>query len=645
MAWFDVQSASMQFERFPSAGRSAWRLSGGCLGILVVVVCCLAGCGRRDPGLRPEPNPGTLRQLEQGELIGSIAENGAHVWRGIPFAKPPVGADRWRAPQPQEPWEGIHQALDSGPPCVQANGFLGSDPNAAELAEGEAAGNEDCLRLNVFAPAFAAREVPSAEKALPVMVWIHGGGNTVGSAAIYDGSVLAQQQRVIVVTTNYRLGMLGWFSHAALGGEGVKADDASGNYGSLDLIRSLEWVRDNITAFGGDPRRVTIFGESAGGRNVMSLLASPPAKGLFHRAISQSGSTSTSSVESARNLHDDPEQPGHEFSSGEVLLSLLQADGRAADRDQALLLVAEMSPDAVAEFLRGNSPSELLDAYATDGMGGMYRMPQVIRDGHVFPKAQLLERFRRRGAYNAVPVIVGSNRDESKLFLMGASDAVARFVGIPLWFKDERNYDVMAQYQSLAWKAGGVDEPAAALRGSQGPTVYAYRFDWDEEPTVLWIDFSSLLGAAHGLEIPFVFGTLTLMGAEPVIFDDDRMPAARTLSNRMMSYWAEFAYSGDPGRGRGGDLLPWHAWEPSSAAAPRFMIFDTEIDGGLRMSSDSVTLESVVERAQVDPLFKDQRERCEFYYDLAVGSERFGEAEYSAVPCGEYPLADFPWDD
>ncbi len=635
----------MHCERFPILRRSNWRLSGGCLGILVAVAYCAIGCDGRESGPPSEPNPGTRRQIAQGELVGSIAENGAHVWRGVPFAAPPVGADRWRAPHPPEPWDGTHLAVDSGPPCIQANGILGVDPDAAELDAGEAAGSEDCLRLNVFAPAFALGEVPPAGKSLPVMVWIHGGGNTLGSATVYDGSILAQQQRVIVVTTNYRLGMMGWFSHAALAGKGVGAADASGNYGTLDLIRALEWVRDNIAAFGGDPGRVTVFGESAGGLNVLSLLGSPRAKGLFHRAISQSGGTRTSTVASARNFRDDPEEAGHDFSSGEVLLSLLQADGSAVDRDQALPLLAEMSPDAVAEYLRGKSPSELLSCYEASGMGGMYRMPQLIRDGHVFPKVPLLERFRRRGAHNAVPVIVGSNRDESKLFLMGTSDAVARFVGVPLWFKDERRYDVMAQYQSLAWKASGVDEPAAALRDSQGPTVYAYRFDWDEEPTVLWLDFSSLLGAAHGLEIPFVFGTLTLMGAEEIIFDEDRIPAARTLSNRMMSYWAEFAYSGDPGRGRGGDLLPWHAWEPSSAAAPRFMIFDTEIDGGLRMSSDSVTLESVVERAQADPLFRDQRERCEFYRELTIRNERFGEAEYSAVPCGEYPLVDFPWDD
>ena len=133
----------------------------------------------------------------------------------------------------------------------------------------------------------------------------------------------------------------------------------------------------------------------------------------------------------------------------------------------------------------------------------------------------------------AVPVIVGSNRDESKLFLLGVSDAVARLAGIPLWFKDERRYDMMAKYQSLAWKANGVDEPAAALRDSQGPTVFAYRFDWDEEPTILWLDFSSLLGAAHGLEIPFVFGTLTLMGAESIVFDDGEARESGTQEQRL----------------------------------------------------------------------------------------------------------------
>jgi para-nitrobenzyl esterase len=611
---------------------------------LALVVACL-GCGRGEPPPAPESNPVTRRLLTDGTLVGGIAENGAHVWRGIPFAAPPLGDLRWRAPRPPEPWKGELVALDHpGPACIQVNGVLGG-AHAADLPEGEPAGSEDCLRLNVFAPAFSPGEVPTGDERLPVMLWIHGGGNTVGSAGIYDGSLLAQKHRLIVVTTNYRLGMMGWFSHASLAADAASADDASGNFGTLDVIRALEWLRDNVASFGGDSERVTVFGESAGGLNVMSLLASPRAQGLFHRAIAQSGGTGSSSLADARNPHDDPDAPGDAHSSGEVLLALLQADERAGDREQARRLVAEMSAADVARYLRGKTPAELLSAYATDGMGGMYRMPQLIRDGHVLPTAPLLEGFRRPGAYNAVPVILGSNRDESKLFLLATSDAVARFAGIPLWFKDERRYDMTAQYQSLAWKASGVDDPAVALRGSQGPTVYAYRFDWDEEPKVLWLDFSRLLGAAHGLEIPFVFGSMALMGAEPLVFDEDRMPAARTLSDRMMSYWAEFAYSGDPGRGRGGDLLPWHAWEPSAAAAPRFMIFDTEIDGGLRMSSDSVTLESVVERAQADPQFSDQRERCEFYRGLVVNEERFGEDDYAAMPCGDHSLADFPWDD
>ncbi|GAG16719.1 unnamed protein product, partial [marine sediment metagenome] len=260
------------------------------------------------------------------------------------------------APRPPEPWEGVREALVSGPPCVQVNGILGVDPSAADLDEGEAAGSEDCLGLNVFAPAFPPGEVPVAGERLPVMVWIHGGGNTVGSAAIYDGGTLAQKHRVIVVTTNYRLGALGWFSHAAIAPAGTNPDDASGNYGTLDQIRALEWVRENIASFGGDPNRVTVFGESAGGRNVLSLVASPRASGLFHRAISQSGGTRTSSLSSARNLHDAADVPGHEFSSGEVLLSLLRADGRAEDRDSARRALAGMTPESVADYLRSKTP-------------------------------------------------------------------------------------------------------------------------------------------------------------------------------------------------------------------------------------------------------------------------------------------------
>jgi para-nitrobenzyl esterase len=274
----------------------------------------------------------------------------------------------------------------------------------------------------------------------------------------------------------------------------------------------------------------------------------------------------------------------------------------------------------------------------------MYDVPQLIRDGHVLPSEPIVERFRRPGAYNAVPVIFGSNRDENKLFMLAGSDAVARIGPVPLWLKDERRYDLMAHYQSLAWKAGGVDEPARAVRASQGPTVFAYRFDWDEEPKLLWLDFSKLLGAAHGLEIPFVFGRLTFVGAERVIFDDARRPAAEELSRQMVSYWSQFADTGDPGRGRAGDLPRWSAWDASAPDAPRFMILDTEADGGLRMSSDAVTNADVIARAEADTRFRDQRERCELYHALVRWGRNMTPEQYAEGSCRDYPLDAFPWE-
>jgi len=635
------RTSSLRSSVFPSGAARAG-VARACL-LALAAWSAVAGCERGADEPPPSQDPSSLRRLAQGELVGFRSGEGAHAWRGIPFAEPPVGELRWRAPRPPEPWQGVREALGFSPPCVQFAGRIGAVPGRPEAPAGDPSGSEDCLHLNVFAPRFEPGAVPRGEARLPVMLWIHGGGNTIGTSATYDGSVLASEQRLIVVTSNYRLGVFGWLSHPALGGPGASADDRSGNYGTLDLVRALEWIRDNISVFGGDPGRVTVFGESAGGRNVFSLLASPRAKGLFQRAISQSGGTGTLTLDRARRFRDDPETPGEEHSSGEMLLSLLERDGRAADRAAAVATLGAMPSAEVAAYLRGHSAYEILGLFEGSRMGGMYDVPQLFRDGRVLPDEPIPERFRRPGAYNAVPVILGSNRDENKLFMLESSDAVARVSRIPVLLKDERRYDLMAHYRSLAWKARGVDEPAGALRASQGPTVFAYRFDWDEEPKFLWLDFSKLLGAAHGLEIPFVFGSLSFAGADRIIFDDARRPAAEELSQRMMSYWSEFAHSGDPGRGRAGDLPHWRAWDASAPDSPRFMILDTESDGGLRMSSDAVTQEDVVARAEADPRFRDQRERCELYRLLVRWGRSISPEQYAAGNCRDYPLDAYPW--
>ena len=188
--------------------------------------------------LSGEADPDTRRTLTQGEVVGFVHENGAHAWLGIPFAAPPVGELRWRAPRPPAPFDGTFEATAFGPSCPQfappGGGRSGDD--------GVATGEEDCLHLNVYAPPFAPEAVPRGGARLPVMVWIHGGGNTIGDAVLYDGTLIATRGNVVVVTVHYRLGVFGWLSHPALRDEGTTADDRSGNYGTLDLVRTLEVV-------------------------------------------------------------------------------------------------------------------------------------------------------------------------------------------------------------------------------------------------------------------------------------------------------------------------------------------------------------------------------------------------------------------
>ena len=248
------------------------------------------------------------REPPAGPVRGFISTAGALAWQGIPFAKAPLGALRWRAPQPLDPWTETREALAFGSPCVQLPVNMegsGIDPNAPY-------GSEDCLFLNIYRPDTA--DDPSDP--LPVMVWIHGGGNSIGEASQFDGSRLAISQNVVVVTINYRLGPLGWFLHPQVTGTGESEADRAGNYGNLDQIAALQWVQANIATFGGNPANVTIFGESAGGRNVITLLLSPTANGLFHRAISQSGYSYFPEAEVAERLHP--------YSSERIVNALLE---------------------------------------------------------------------------------------------------------------------------------------------------------------------------------------------------------------------------------------------------------------------------------------------------------------------------------
>jgi para-nitrobenzyl esterase len=589
------------------------RALGSILATALLVACSLGGASSPAPPEKSQPAPHTRRTLDSGDVLGSEGTYGGDEWRGIPYARSTAGELRWRAPQPPEPWSGVREALADGSPCPQ----LASPFGGRSLEEGTVLGSEECLFLNVFAPRFERGAVPTGDARLPVMVWIHGGGNTIGEAGFYDGGNLAVKGNVIVVAVNYRLGLFGWLRHAALAGPGASADDRSGNFGTLDLVRALEWVQQNAAAFGGDPRRVTIFGESAGGGNVFSLIASPRAAGLFHRAIVQSGGTWTHSTAQAERLADDG---GHAASSAELAIKLMLADGSAADTAAAHARLASLAPADLATYLRGKSQAELLAA-VDSRFAGMYDATDLIRDGHVLPTDEIHARLEHKGGYNAVPIVLGTNRDESKLFMFGDPKLVRRWFWLFPARRDPERYERSAEYQSLLWKVRGADMPATAMRRTQGPSVFVYRFDWDEEPSSIFADLPALIGAAHAVEIPFVFGHFQFGRLGNAMFTEENLAAREALSEAMVSYWSEFAYTGDPGSGRHGDLPRWTPWNDASADADKFIVLDTQADGGLRMAKGSLTRDALLARLEQDERFASHDSRCVVFGDVA----RFGD--------------------
>jgi len=611
--------------------------------LLLAVLGCTA-CQHAREAIIPDTafaaDPSSARTLAQGRILGVADSKDTQGWVGIPFAEPPVGPRRWRAPLPPAPWQGVREATKFGGPCVQFAGRL-----AGSKAEpGTVIGSEDCLTLNVWAPRFDADKVPTGSERLPVMVWIHGGGNTLGTASFYAiARNLAAEQHVIIIAPNYRLGVFGWFHNPAIYGEGSTPEDRSGNYGTLDLIRALEWVKENAAAFGGDPGNVTLFGESAGGMNVFSLLVSPRAKGLFHRAISQSGMPTSASLTEASHLVDDAE-PGREGSSGEILVRLFQLDGLAKDRAEAKAKLAAMSAQELSRYLYSKTPKELLSPFNNGTQTfGMYRVPNILRDGVVLPKEPFLEVLSDSTRYNAVPTILGTNRDEMKLFMAGNPEYVGKFLGVIPQIKDVARYNRVAAYLTDTWKVIGADLPASRMRAAQGPSVYAYRFDWDEEPMRGPVDMSVLLGAAHGVEIPFIFREFQadLFGVN----SEANLAGRKELSAKMASYWTEFAKTGSPGRGRDGSLLEWKPWDSSSASAERLMIFDTTAGGGTRMSSEELTLNALTERLSQDPAFKDKPvERCKQFAQMLqflVGTGGWHPEDFKTLGgglCREYSV-------
>ena len=545
-------------------------------------------------------------------------ENNTFAWKGIPFAKPPIGELRWKAPKDASAWNGTLEAIEFKSACFQGSSMIQGD------GEGKWSGNEDCLYLNVWTPQLTEDQLENNQEKLPVMMWIHGGGNTTGSAHVYDPSLLVSKHNVVVVTIHYRMGPLGWFRHPALETPDSSRADISGNYGTLDTIKALEWINKNIKYFGGDPGNVTVFGESAGGHNAAAIFASPLAEGLYHKVIVQSGIMSSSSIEAAESYL--PESGIAPSRSGlEAFNHILVANKSAANLIEAKKIQDEMTLEEIRTILYEQSPDVLLQSSfdARPKRGGMTR---VFPDGHVILKGGIEEAFNN-SSLRRVPIISGTNKDENKFFnalnrnfvKWGPATGLYKTVGVdemPLEIIDPEYYDAISFYGSSFWKQRAVDTPARKLILSGHTDTYAYRFDWDELSTINDIDLSKLIGAAHALEILFVFGTFDSFIVKNFLFGDDAYPAGKKLSEQIQSYWAEFAYTGNPGRGREGNLPLWTSW--SNQEGDKYLVLDSENDKGVFMSDIEYTQDYLLNRIASDSRLNN-KEKCETLFGLSYG--------------------------
>jgi para-nitrobenzyl esterase len=492
--------------------------------------------------------PAVVR-VDSGQLQGAV-DDGVASYKGIPFAAPPVGELRWRPPQPAAQWTGVRQATEFGADCMQ--GRFGPPP--APGAPPVPAPSEDCLFLNVWRPASA-----EAGAKLPVMVWIYGGGFMFGSSAmpLTSGTQFAKQG-VILVAANYRVGRFGFFAFPALSRE--HPEEPKGNYAYMDQIAALNWLQKNIAAFGGDPKNVTIFGFSAGGVSVHNLLTMPMARGLFQKAIVESGG-SRDSVLTARPMSKDGVDPNYPVSAETIGINFARSMG-IEGTDQAAL--AKLRALSAEQILRGAParPGVSIPSYETT----------PILDGKLITEtAETAYKARRQPR---VPLMLGSNSADTAGNRIKATTKEQFFARFGQWSAQAKAaYDPdgstdLATLISRANDDFGQAEPArfaARAFAAIGSPVYLYRFSYVQ--TAMRERLRA--GTPHGGEIAFVFGTLGTGGFGP----PPPPPTAedQAVSRMAQSYWVNFARTGDP---NGAGLPVWPRYDPS-----KDLIFEFHPDG------------------------------------------------------------------
>lgn len=484
--------------------------------------------------------------ISTGQLSGSLTPDGVAVFKNIPFAQAPVGELRWKEPLPAKSWTGVRDVSTFGPACSQS-GHLNSTSS------------EDCLQLNVWTPTWPMKSH------VPVLVWFHGGGNTAGSGVepLFNGESFARRG-VVLVTSNYRLGVFGFFSHPDLSKE--SAHRSSGNYGLLDQIQALRWVQQNIALFGGNPSNVTIIGESAGAADVNTLIASPLTKGLFVRAIAESGPAG------AQTPLADAEQRNVKF-----------AESLGITGNQAL---AKLRAIPEAELL---SKVEAEPSPAGPMMG-------IVVDGWVVPEAPT--KIYAKGHEQKVALLIGNNSQEMQggpggrgpATTADLSQLISQRFG-PLADRARALYgldgggapqpdpeigNVLTQWTTdSAFRCGTIQE--LVWHTAAGNTAYEYQFSRS-------VHGKETLGAAHASEIPFVFGTLAVWQKTHNYNDSDQEYALM-----MQEYWSNFAKTGNPNRA---GLLDWPTFDPNARGYIDFTDAGPVVKEGLRQQVCSLFMEN-----------------------------------------------------
>jgi para-nitrobenzyl esterase len=575
-----------------STPRPQWRARfaacAAALSLPLLLAACGGGGGAATTSQLESRNldGGLVRTTHLGDVRGS-ANAGVFSWKGVPYAKPPVGDLRWQPPQEPVAWTKVRDTKEFGPACAQYGRIYGPGANnrydeTIGTTLNQVVGREDCLYLNIWRPAGSAQD-------LPVIVFFHGGSNVSGYTAdpMYDGAALAKAANAVVVTPNFRLGILGFFNLAQLK-TGSDPRNDSGNFTMLDSIKALQFVRTNARAFGGNPDNVTIMGQSAGAINVWALQTSPEMVAanpkLFHRNVPLSGGISLATNLPAGSIPTLNPPIVSQLQGAALLQNLVMSEFSLSAAD-ANAWIAARTPAQIAAYMRAKSPSQLFTTLLTKlavlGLAGSGPIP----DGTIVASDPI--NAIALGNYVKVPVLAGNTRDEGKLFpsflalpqVGGTGNA--RIPGDAALFSNHFSYDPNAAPQTTIdqWITAPylpVDAPVTGFTAraeklnqifflasrtnvldtlkTQQSNVWYYRFDWDKQPAP-WND---IYGAVHVVDLPFFFGNFGPSLFSNVWFSAANEPGRLELSATMMQTLSTFARNGDPNNAAIG--AAWPTW-------------------------------------------------------------------------------------